>query len=156
MKSLLLVLSICIAATAFGRDNPKAVTRPPYDEALAKRLGGDERGMKSYVLVILKTGPKADISKEESSKLFGGHMVNIRRLADEGKLLVAGPMTPNDRNYEGIFIFNVKTTKEAEALLASDPAVAAGALAFEAYGWYGSAALQEVVDIHGRIDKTGR
>ena len=74
-------------------------------------------------------------------------MANIRRLADEGKLLVAGPMTPNDRNYEGIFIFNVKTTTEAEALLASDPAVAAGALAFEAYGWYGSAALKEIVGI---------
>ena len=72
MKSLLLVVSICIAATAFGQDKPKPVTRPPYDEPLAKRLGGDERAMKSYVLVILKTGSKADISKEESSKLFGG------------------------------------------------------------------------------------
>ena len=156
MKSLFLVLSFPIAVMSLGRDMPISVTPPAYDKALAKRLGADERGMKSYVLVMLKTGPKADIPKQERSRLFAGHMANIGRLAAEGVLVVAGPMVPNDHSYEGIFIFNVKTIKEAEAILATDPAVAGGALAFETYGWYGSAALQETVAIHGRIDKTGR
>ena len=31
-------------------------TNPNYDEALAKKLGADDYGMKKYVLVILKTG----------------------------------------------------------------------------------------------------
>jgi uncharacterized protein YciI len=83
-------------------------------------------------------------------------MANIGRLASSGRLIVAGPMTPNDRHYEGIFVFDVKTVKEAEALLATDPAVAGGALAYDAYGWYSSAALMEVTAIHHRIDKTGR
>ena len=156
MTSLLFVLGLLNAVGVPGQDRPIPVARPAYDEALAKRLGADERGMKSYVLVILKAGPKAEVSEEERKKLFTGHMANIGRLTAEGKLVAAGPMAPNDRQYEGIFIFNVKTIKDAEALLATDPAVAAGALAFETYGWYGSAALQDIVDIHGRIDKPGR
>ncbi len=156
MKSLFLVLSLSIAAMALGQDKQIPAPPPSYDEALAKRLGADERGMKGYVLVILKTGPKADIPKEERSKLFAGHMANMGRLAAEGTLVVAGPMAPNDRHYEGIFIFNVKTIKEAEKLLATDPAVAGGALGFDAYVWYSSAALQETVAIHARIDKTSR
>ena len=156
MKHLLLVLSLCIACIAHGQDKPIPAVRPPYDEALANRLGANDRGMKAYVLVMLKTGPKADLPKEELSKLFAGHMANINRLAAAGTLVVAGPMAPNDHQYEGIFIFNVTTVEEARALLATDPAVAAGALAFEPYVWYGSAALQETTAIHGRIDKTGR
>lgn len=154
MKFLFLLLSLCTASAVFGQDKPIPVIPPSYDEALAKRLGADERGMKAYILVVLKTGPKANSPKEELTKLFAGHMANIRRLVSEGKLVVAGPMEPNDRHYEGIFIFNVKTAKEADALLATDPAVAGGALAFETYAWYGSAALQETVAIHSRIDKT--
>ncbi len=81
-------------------------------------------------------------------------MTNIGKLAGEGKLVVPGPLGRDDRQYRGIFVFNVKTVKEAEALLVTDPAVAAGVLAYEAYGWYATAALMEVASIHGRIDKT--
>jgi uncharacterized protein YciI len=158
MKTLPLPLALVllIASPVLGQDQPPVVALPPYDAALAVRLGADERGMKSYVFVLLKTGPKTEIPKDDRSKMFAGHMTNLGRLAAEGKLVVAGPMVKNDRHYEGIFIFNVKTVKEAEALLATDPAVAGGALGFEAYGWYGSAALQETLGIHARIDKTGR
>lgn len=153
-KSSLVVLGLSLALSALGQDRPAPVSSGLYDAALAKRLGADERGMKSYVLVLLKTGPRADIPKEERDRLFAGHMTNMGRLAELGSLVVAGPMARNDRHYEGIFILNVKTITEAQALLATDPAVAGGALAFEAYGWYGSAALQETVNIHRRIDKT--
>ncbi|MBX7185541.1 MAG: YciI family protein [Vicinamibacteria bacterium] len=154
MRAAFLVLCLCAAPPALAQEAKPSPA--PYDADLAQRLGADQRGMKSYVLVLLKTGPKADLPKGESDRLFAGHMANIGRLAADGKLVVAGPMVKNDRHYEGVFVFNVKTVKDAEALLATDPAVAAGALAFEAYGWYASAALMEVVPIHARIDKTGR
>lgn len=154
MKSALFALCLCLAGVVAAQDKP--VTPPPYDAALAERLGADQRGMKGYVFVILKTGPKTDLTKEESTKIFAGHMANIKRLAAEGKLVVAGPFQENENHYEGLFVFNVKTVKEAEALLATDPAVAGGALAYDAYGWYSSAALMEVTAIHNRIDKTGR
>lgn len=155
MRLLFVIGAACLAAIAPVSAEP-AAERPAYDEALAKRLGADERGMKKYVLVILKRGPKEPASEAERSKLFQGHMANIKRLAAEGKLVVAGPLGKNDRGYAGIFVFNVADVAEADALVASDPAVAAGAFAYEAYGWYGSAALMEVTGIHGRIDKTGR
>lgn len=154
MKSTLLTLSLFLAALVPGQDKP--ATPPPYDAALAERLGADVRGMRSYVFVILKTGPQADLPKEERSKVFAGHMANIERLAAEGKLVLAGPFLDNQSHFEGLFVFNVKTVKDAEALLVTDPAVAAGVLSSEAYGWYGSAALMEVTAIHNRIDKTSR
>jgi uncharacterized protein YciI len=83
-------------------------------------------------------------------------MANIGRLAAEGKLVLAGPFRDNQSRFEGLFVFNVKTVKEAEALLLTDPAVAAGVFIYDAYNWYGSAALMEVTAIHNRIDKTGR
>ena len=138
-----------------GASPAEAPAASKYDAALAQRLGADERGMKSYVLAILTSGPKTDLPKEELTELFNGHMRNIGRLADEGKLVVAGPFAKNERNYRGIFVLNVTSTAEAEALLKTDPAVAAGVFAFEVYGWYGSAALQETLAIHERIDRSG-
>jgi uncharacterized protein YciI len=145
----------CLAAMAPASAAP-AAEAPMYDAALAQRLGADERGMKKYVLVILKRGPKEAASEAERSKLFEGHMANINRLADEGKLVVAGPLGKNERGYSGIFVLNIADVAGADALMAGDPAVAAGAFTYEAFGWYGSAALMEVNAIHGRIDKTGR
>ena len=74
--------------------------------------------MKTYVLCILKTGPKdAEIKGEERTKIFEGHFANIGRLADEGKLAVAGPFGKNDKAFRGLYIFNVATVEEAEKLL---------------------------------------
>lgn len=123
-----------------------------YDETLAKRLGADARGMRRYVLVILKTGPRTDASADDRAKLFAGHMANLGRLADEGKVVVAGPLAENASRYEGIFVFDVPTVDEAVALLQTDPAVQGGLLAYEAFGWYSSAALREIPSLHRRID----
>ena len=154
MRAAFLVLCLSAAAPLLAQEAKPAPA--PYDADLAQRLGADQRGMKSYVLVLLKTGPKADLPKAESERLFAGHMANIKRLAAEGKLVVAGPFHENTKHYEGLFVFNVKTVKEAEALLVTDPAVAAGRFSYDAYGWYGSAAMMEITSIHNRIDKTGR
>jgi uncharacterized protein YciI len=157
MRSILFLLTLMAAGAAFGDDKAPTAETPAasnYDAALAERLGADERGMKRYVLAILTTGPKTDLPKEELTELFNGHMANIGRLADEGKLVVAGPfMSKNDRNYRGIFVLNIASVEEADALLKTDPAIAAGVFAVEVYGWYGSAALQETLAIHKRIER---
>ena len=42
-----------------------------------------------YVLTYLKTGPKSGShTKEESSKIFGGHMANMKRLGEAGDLVI--------------------------------------------------------------------
>jgi hypothetical protein len=47
--------------------------------------------MKIYVFVILKTGSYFPANKLGDS-LFSGHKQKIKRLADEGKLILAGQM----------------------------------------------------------------
>lgn len=147
MKSLLLALTLLVS-TAAAADNPT------FDPDLAKRLGADERGMRTYILCILKTGPKdAEIKGDERTKIFEGHFANIQRLADEGKLVVAGPFGKNDRSYRGLYIFNVATIEEAEKLVMLDPGVKAGVFVPELTPWYGSAAMMIVAETHKKLQK---
>ena len=128
--------------------------KPRYDAELAKKLGGDEFGMKHYVLVILKTGPKDSAFKgKERDDIFAGHMANIGRLADDGKLAVAGPFEKNEKGYRGLYIFNVTTLAEAQKIVETDPAVKSGILMPDMTLWYGSASLMATPGIHKKIAK---
>lgn len=150
MKRIIILSLLCLSGLSLKAQEPK----PQYNKALADSLGADEYGMKMYYLVLLKTGPEQIADKEKVKQLFAGHMENIGRLAQAGKLVVAGPMGKNDKQYRGIFILAVKTRKEAEDLLTTDPAVKSGLLAVELYEWYGSAALPVYLDVHKQIEKT--
>jgi uncharacterized protein YciI len=160
MKKSLFILSIAFllslsSVSSFGQTQPPANSSlPAYDAELAKRLGADERGMKMYVMCILKTGPKdAEIKGKERADIFAGHFANIGRLADEGKLAVAGPFEKNDKAYRGLYIFNVPSIADAEKLVVLDPAVKAGIFVPDLTLWYGSAAMMGINDIHKRITK---
>lgn len=125
-----------------------------YDAELAEKLGADELGMKNYFLVILKTGTNTTTDKDILQNSFRGHMDNIHRLAEEGKLVIAGPfLTKNANNYRGIFILNTKTQEETETLLQSDPAIKNKIFDVEIYPWYGSAALPEYLPSVDKIWK---
>jgi uncharacterized protein YciI len=144
----------CILVALLGAGTALAAEKPAFDPELARRLGADERGMRMYVLCILKTGPKdAEIQGEERKQIFAGHFANIGRLADEGKLAVAGPFGKNDKAYRGLYIFNVATVEEAEKLVIQDPAVKAGVFVPDLTPWYGSAAMMVVNETHKRIAK---
>jgi uncharacterized protein YciI len=147
-KSIFLLLLILYSASIFSQE-----TASTYDEKLAKTLNADEYGMKQYVFCLLKTGSNTKATKEETKKLFEGHMANINRLAKEGKLVVAGPFMKNERNYRGIYILNANSIEEAKAFVAADPAVQSNLLEAELTLWYGSAALQETLKIHDKIAK---
>ncbi|HEX5025995.1 MAG TPA: YciI family protein [Agriterribacter sp.] len=123
-----------------------------YDEALAKKLGADEYGMKQYVMAFLKSGTVKIKDSAQRASLQQAHLKNIMRLAAEGKLVVAGPFLDNT-SLRGIFIFNVASVEEAKALTATDPAVIAGTLEMELHPWYGSAALAETLEIHKKLEK---
>ena len=124
-----------------------------YNKVLADSLGGDDYGMKSYVLVILKSGPNKMNDKNVLDSLFKGHMENIGRLAASGKLIVAGPLGKNDLTYRGIFILNVKSISEANILLETDPTIKEKVLSAEVFNWYGSAALPTYLPNHEKIEK---
>jgi hypothetical protein len=67
--------------------------------------------------------------------------------------MVAGPIKKNDKAYRGIFILNVKTTEEANELLAKDPAIKEKLLEAELFQWYGSAALPMYLPYHNKVEK---
>jgi uncharacterized protein YciI len=147
----LAILSLA-AATAFAQ--PAAETpRPEFDAALAKSLGADDLGMRRYVLVILKSGPRQMPAGAERDAMFRGHFANIQRLAAEGKLAMAGPFTGGGDGWRGLYLFAVKDIEEAKALTATDPVIVNGEMVGEYHPWYGSAALLQVNDVHKRIAK---
>jgi uncharacterized protein YciI len=79
-------------------------------------------------------------------------MANISRLAKEGTLLVAGPMSDTGV-IRGIYLFDVRTIEDAKRLTETDPAIQAGSLIMEMHPWYSSAALMEIPKLHPRGTK---
>lgn len=129
-----------------------ATVESAYDAALATRLGADERGMRKYVLVVLKTGPTRVPDGEARKAMFAGHFANMQRLADEGKLAVAGPFDGVD-GWRGLFVLAVSDIEEAKAIVATDPVITSGEMVAEYHGWYGSAAVMMVPELHERLQK---
>jgi uncharacterized protein YciI len=145
---LLLTVLSSLAYSAIAQE-----INPGYDSTLAKSLGADEYGMKAYILVILKTGDNKVEDKAVRDSLFAGHFENINRMAENGKLLVAGPLGKNDNLYRGIFILNTASFEEAKELLQNDPTVKENIFKAEYYNWYGSAALPVYLETHKKIEK---
>lgn len=128
-------------------------TNHDYDSIMARQLGADDYGMKTYVLVILKTGPADIQDKELRDSLFTIHFSNMDRLAAEKKLVVAGPFSTNERQYRGLFLFDVRTPEEARELVKGDPTVTSGIFDIELYQFYGSAALPVYLETAKKISK---
>jgi len=146
--SLLSLIIMLSSFSAFGQN-----INPNYDAKLAEKLGADEYGMKSYILVILKTGSNKVTDKAVKSELFRGHMENIHKLVDDKKLIVAGPLGKNEKYYRGIFILDVASIEEATSLLQTDPAIKANLFDVEMYKWHGSAALAMYLEASDKIWK---
>lgn len=148
MKKLALLLTLLFVSNGFAQ------TESTFDEKLAKELGADDYGMKTYVFCLLKSGNNNDATENEKKIAFEGHMKNMNKLVEENKLVMAGPFFKNERNYRGIFIFNCSTIEEAEEWVKTDPAVKGNFLEAELTLWYSSAALMKVDEIHDSIAKT--
>lgn len=136
-----------------SNEEDTTVSNPNYDPILAEKLSADDYGMKSFILVILKTGTNQTTDRDFISACFRGHLDNINRLVEEDKLVVAGPLAKNENTYRGIFILNVATVEEAQLLLETDPAIKEGLLDADIYNWYGSAALPEYLNSSDKIWK---
>ncbi len=156
MKRFIVGLSIIFLIAACNTTNRKSsagqVTESgtEYDSLLASELGADHYGMKQYVMALLLRGDNSSADSTEAANLQKAHLDNITRMAEEGRLVLAGPFLDSG-DIRGIYIFNVSSVEEAEKLTSTDPAVKAGVLKMELHLWYGSAALQMLNDLHARI-----
>lgn len=140
----LLVLSGLLLSPLAAEENAS------FDAELAAELSADDYGMRPYVMAFLKAGPNRSQSPEQRDALQRDHLQHVRTLAEQGHLVLAGPFM-DDGELRGIFIFATDDLEQARAWTEADPAVQAGSLVMELKPWYGSAAVQKVNDIHGRI-----
>jgi uncharacterized protein YciI len=115
----LLIIALLLSTSAFSQE--KKAGAPP--------------NIRKYWFVMLTTGPNRTQDSATAAKLQAGHMANMEIMHQDGKLKVAGPFGDNG-NWRGIFIFDCETKEEVVALLAKDPAIAAGRLAYEIHPWY--------------------
>ena len=106
--------------------------------------------MRHYVMVILKAGPNHMAAGPQRDEMFKGHFANIHRLADAGKLVLAGPFDGVD-GWQGMFIFNVDDIEQARQLVATDPVVINGEMTPEFHKYFGSAALVLINELHGKV-----
>lgn len=146
-----LCLSLLTAAPP-ARAQAQADPPPNYDPTLATAVGADENGMRRYVFVVLKTGPTRMPDGPQRDDMFKGHFANMKRLAAQGKLVLAGPFDGVD-GWRGMFVFATTDIEEAKKLVASDPVIASGEMIAEFHKYYASAALMMVNEQHPRVAK---
>jgi uncharacterized protein YciI len=144
----LLTCSMSTARAQAGGETAKT----PFEPELARSVGADDNGMRSYVLVVLKTGPRPVPAGPKRDEMFKGHFANMNRLLAEGKLALAGPFDGVD-GWRGLFVFAVAEIDEAKKLVATDPVIIEGEMVAEFHAYYGSAALMLVRDAHEKIRK---
>jgi len=155
IAKVMLLLALSTVAAVVQAETPPPATpataTPTYDAALAKRLGADARGMRHYVLVILKTGPTPMAQGKARDAMFEGHFANMERLSKAGKLVLAGPFEKDAAGWRGLFVFAVDDVKEATRLVATDPVIVNGEMVAEYHPWYGSAATMMIPELHDKL-----
>jgi uncharacterized protein YciI len=67
--------------------------------------------------------------------MMKGHLANIQRLHDEGKIILAGPYL-SKTDLRGYFLFDTDSVESAQAWCDTDPAIAAGVFRVDLHPWY--------------------
>jgi uncharacterized protein YciI len=133
---MFLRLFCCLVLFGLASDGIAAETMPA--PPAGPHASGTPMEFDSFIVVLLVRPPNApDRPKAELDELGEGHMANIRRLADEGKLLKAGPFEDySGRNVRGMFILKTDSVERAREWVATDPLVKVGRLVPEFLKWY--------------------
>lgn len=108
--------------------------------------------MKKYVVAVLKPGKTEIKEAKERENLLRGHLRNVGRLVEEQKLFLSEPFD-NKKEMRGIYIFDVRTIKEAKKLVETDPAIKDGLFSVEFHSWYLTAAILELSQFHKKSQK---
>lgn len=132
-----LLFGLCLAIAAARLAAQEGAAPAASAPAPAKPATGSELppNMTVYYFCLLTRGPNAGKgTPEERAAGQAAHMANIQRLADTGKLLVAGPIAGRG-DWRGIFIFKCASLEEAKELVASDPLVKDNRLVADVRPW---------------------
>ena len=122
MKQLL-VFTFLLISMAVSAQEGKSTDKKPEEQ------------IRKYWFVMLTAGTNRSQDSVTAAKIQQGHLANIGRLYNEGKLKVAGPFGDGGK-WVGLFILDCATKEEAEELVKTDPAIVAGRLAYDIRPWY--------------------
>ncbi len=130
------IATLLVAAVAANADaQTEAKKRINPAEIVAK--------MSTYVVGLLYKGPNWTAEKTPAiDSLQAGHMANIQKMAEMGKLKAAGPMGDTGQ-LRGIFVFRADSIAEVKPQAEADPAVKAGRLKIDYYVWWGQKGIGE-------------
>lgn len=104
----------------------------PADYALKEEIGMETA---RYFMAFLWRGSAWTANENpELEQLQNAHLGYIEEMRDTGKLILAGPFT-DDGDLRGLFLFDVNTVEEAQALCEEDPMVRVGHLRYEIHPW---------------------
>jgi uncharacterized protein len=109
---------------------------PWWSEDIFKKASAPAR-LETVYFGFLKRGPnrkEGDGSTPEVQELQKAHIANINRLAENKKLVMAGPFGDNG-DLRGIFVFRVGSLKEAQDLAATDPMIKIDRLRLDLHPW---------------------
>ncbi len=91
-----------------------------------------------HYLVILRRGPSwtPEVTREVE-RIQSEHLAHLHRMAESGKLVIAGPCgEQEDPAFRGMCLYKTETLAEARRLAEEDPAVKAGRLQVEVMAWF--------------------
>lgn len=128
MKRIILLVMLGVFTLANANAQNRKI------ETASKPANADGE-MKIYVMVILKAGPTRNQAKEKVEKIQKEHMDHLTRLAEDGFLIMAGPIK-DEEDMKGILVLNTIEIEEAKQRVEEDPAIQAGRLKAEYHLWY--------------------
>jgi uncharacterized protein YciI len=105
---------------------------PEVSDAVVMDQVGRQRW---FWLLLLKRGPIRGQSRAEVDQIQAAHLRHLYTLRKRGQLTLFGPVADAGA-LRGIGVLTVATRREAEALMADDPAVRAGRLRAEVRPWF--------------------
>lgn len=149
VSSLLLILALATGAMAEPA-HAQGAAPPAFDAALAQRTGANENGMRGYVLVLLKSSDTPVPKGEARDAMFRGHFANMKRLADAGVLVMAGPLD-GQQGRRGLFVMAVPDIETAKTHVATDPVIVQGEMVAEYHRFYSSAALMLIPELAPKL-----
>ena len=98
-----------------------------------------QMGMAVYYVFLLKKGPAwTPDATPEVEALQAQHLANLRRLGEEGRLVLNGPLLDSFQlsgEIRGIGVLKAISLSEAQNWISTDPMVKIGRLTFELHTW---------------------